>query len=193
MGSGVSTHYGGPEYLMDQDIILVTINYRLGSLGFLSLGTKNVPGNVGFKDQIFALRWIRDNIEHFGGNPKQVTLVGNSAGATSIAMHMVSPMAKGLFHGVILMSGGIKYAENTPNEQIYLAERQVQLLNCNFTNTVENIFSCLNSTSAAVMSETLYNMFEFGEDNPMLLWTHVIERDYGQERYLIEEPYASFL
>lgn len=189
VGSGVSNHYGGPEYLIDQDIVLVTLNYRLAALGFLSLGTKDVPGNAGLKDQILALRWVRDNIEHFGGDPNQVTLVGNSAGSFSITMHMVSPMAQGIFHRVILMSGGLNYAEKTPSEQIYLAEREARLLNCSDTNTIESIYSCLKSASASAMTEKLYDMFEFGEDNPLLLWTYVIEKDFGQERYLLDEPF----
>lgn len=80
---------------MDRNIVFVTINYRLGSLGFLSTGTIDAPGNNGLKDQVMALRWIRSNIANFGGDPNSVTIMGYSAGGLSVSLHMVSPMSRG--------------------------------------------------------------------------------------------------
>ncbi|XP_022837498.1 esterase FE4-like [Spodoptera litura] len=85
----------GPHYLLDRDVVLVTINYRLGSLGFLALGNQLAPGNNGFKDQVAALRWVQRNIAAFGGDPNLVTISGCSAGAVSVMVHMISPMSKG--------------------------------------------------------------------------------------------------
>lgn len=82
-----------PIYLMDRDIVLVTINYRLGPFGFLALGTKDALGNMGLKDQVLALKWVQKNIERFGGDPNSVTLAGLSAGAYSTTGHMVSNMS----------------------------------------------------------------------------------------------------
>ena len=79
---------------MDKNVIIVTVNYRLGPLGFLSLGNDMVPGNNGFRDQNLAMKWVQDNIEDFGGNPDSVTLFGESAGSYSIAVHLVSPLSK---------------------------------------------------------------------------------------------------
>lgn len=93
--SGQSKNFAGPHGLMDRNIVMVTINYRLGALGMLSLGTKEYPGNAAFKDQVLAFKWIKKNIAHFGGDPDNVTLVGYSAGAVSITLHMVSPMSRG--------------------------------------------------------------------------------------------------
>lgn len=62
------------------DVVLVSINYRLATFGFLYGATADHPGNLGFYDQVFALNWIRENIVHFGGNPNDVTLMGESAG-----------------------------------------------------------------------------------------------------------------
>ena len=82
-----------PGFLLDKDVILVTINYRLGIFGFLTLGTEELSGNVGLWDQLGGLKWIKKNIFHFGGNPNQVTLFGESAGGWSVSYHL----GQGLF------------------------------------------------------------------------------------------------
>ncbi|XP_050515607.1 juvenile hormone esterase-like isoform X1 [Diabrotica virgifera virgifera] len=105
-GSNSSTDYG-PEYLMLEDIVLVSVNYRLGFLGCLQFEdtSLNVPGNASLKDQLLALKWIQQNIHHFNGDPKNVTIFGESAGGASIHYLMLSPSSKGLFHRAILQSG----------------------------------------------------------------------------------------
>ncbi|KAJ0180162.1 hypothetical protein K1T71_004753 [Dendrolimus kikuchii] len=95
----------GPEYLLLHDVILVTINYRLEALGFLCLDTPEVPGNAGMKDQVLALKWIKQNIAMFGGDSDNITLFGESAGSVSVTYHMLSPMSKGLFNKAIAQSG----------------------------------------------------------------------------------------
>lgn len=106
MGSS-RTEFYGPDYIMQKDVVLVTMNYRLGPIGFLSLNDKSlsVPGNAGLKDQLMALKWIQKNIANFGGDSKNVTLFGDSAGAASTHYHMISDQSKELFHKAILMSG----------------------------------------------------------------------------------------
>lgn len=101
------TYMYGPEFLLTQDIVLVSINYRLGALGFLSSEdvTLGVPGNAGLKDQTLALKWVRENIKNFNGDPGNVTIFGESAGSCSVHYQMLSPTAKGLFHKAILQSG----------------------------------------------------------------------------------------
>jgi para-nitrobenzyl esterase len=88
------------------DIVLVSINYRLGPLGFLYLS--GIPPNIGQLDQITALTWVRDNIEFFGGDPDNITIFGESAGATSICALMAMPKAKGLFKRAISQSGAVQ-------------------------------------------------------------------------------------
>ncbi|RZC31955.1 uncharacterized protein BDFB_007202 [Asbolus verrucosus] len=87
----------GPEFLMPEDIVLVTINYRLGILGFLSLEDPSlgIPGNAGFKDMVMALKWVQRNISYFFGDPNNVTVFGESAGAAAAHLLMLSPMTKG--------------------------------------------------------------------------------------------------
>ncbi len=110
-GSGSQPEYNGRN-LAKKGVVLVTINYRLGPLGFLvhpllsKESTHNTSGNYGLLDQIAALKWVQKNIAAFGGNPDRVTIFGQSAGSRSVSLLMVSPMAKGLFHRAIAESGG---------------------------------------------------------------------------------------
>ncbi|XP_064211368.1 uncharacterized protein LOC655784 [Tribolium castaneum] len=102
-----NTDVYGPEYLLTQDVVVVTFNYRLGIFGFLKLddATLGVPGNAGMKDMVMALKWVRKNISKFGGDPNNVTIFGESAGAASVHYLVLSPLAKGLFHRAIAQSG----------------------------------------------------------------------------------------
>uniref|UniRef100_UPI003F77851D Carboxylic ester hydrolase n=1 Tax=Lucilia cuprina TaxID=7375 RepID=UPI003F77851D len=97
----------GPDYFIKKDVVLINIQYRLGALGFLSLNSEdlNVPGNAGLKDQVMALRWIKNNCANFGGNPDNITVFGESAGAASTHYMMLTEQTRGLFHRGILMSG----------------------------------------------------------------------------------------
>lgn len=101
-GSGSVSIYNGGTFARD-GVVLVTINYRLGADGFLWVG--DGEPNLGLLDQIAALEWVRDNIAAFGGNPEQVTVFGESAGAMSIVSLMSMPRARGLFHRAIAESG----------------------------------------------------------------------------------------
>lgn len=96
--------------LCKRGVILVTISYRLGALGFLALPeiqeTYGHSGNYALLDQMTALSWLQDNIRAFGGDPYNVTLSGQSAGAMSVQLHCVSPLTDGLFHRAIMYSGG---------------------------------------------------------------------------------------
>ncbi len=109
-GSGAIDVYDGEE-LSKKEVVVVTINYRLGVLGFLAHpeltaeSPDNVSGNYGYLDQIAALKWIQSNIANFGGDPGRVTTAGQSAGAGSVRSLIVSPLAKGLFHRAITQSG----------------------------------------------------------------------------------------
>lgn len=107
-----------PVNLVREGVIVVTFNYRLGALGFLAhpaLDDRQAKrtGNYHMLDQIAVLQWVKDNISAFGGDPNNVTLVGHSAGAVSVLLHLVSPLSDGLFHKAILQSGGA-YQAPTP-------------------------------------------------------------------------------
>ena len=111
-GSGSVPQYAGNQ-LAARGVIVVTLNYRLGVLGFLAHPDLNKQspngssGNYGLLDQIAALQWVKRNIAAFGGDPDQVTIFGQSSGAFSVSMLIVSPVAKGLFRRAIGQSGGV--------------------------------------------------------------------------------------
>ncbi len=110
MGSGSTPWYDGTAFATNGDVVVVTINYRLGALGFLHLADidgkdKDLSSNCGLLDQVAALEWVRDNIAAFGGDPANVTVFGESAGAMSIGTLLAMPAAKGLFQKAILQSG----------------------------------------------------------------------------------------
>ena len=115
-GAGSEALYDGSA-LARRGLVVVTINYRLGVLGYLAHpelsaeSTDRVSGNYGLLDQIEALRWVQRNISAFGGNPKSVTIAGESAGALSVMYLMAAPAARGLFHKAILQSA---YMISTP-------------------------------------------------------------------------------
>ncbi|OWR40861.1 juvenile hormone esterase precursor [Danaus plexippus plexippus] len=110
---GLGLH--GPDYLMPIDVIVITFNYRLNVLGFLSLNTSYVPGNNGLRDIVTLLRWVQDNAYAFGGDPGNVTIVGQSAGATSAHLLTLSTASRGLFNRAIIMSGTAISSFYTPS------------------------------------------------------------------------------
>ena len=91
--------------IVAEDIVLVTINYRLGALGFLSFGKDIVSGNMGLKDQNLAIKWVKANIHHFGGDPDKITIFGESAGGISVSAQVMSPYNSGLLRAAIAQSG----------------------------------------------------------------------------------------
>ena len=109
-GCGTMEYYDGSSFAR-KDVIVVTINYRLGALGFLALETLmeqyNTTGNWGTLDQLAALKWVQKNIAAFGGDPARVTLAGESAGAFSVSSLIMSPLAKGLFSRAVMESGNL--------------------------------------------------------------------------------------
>jgi para-nitrobenzyl esterase len=113
-GSGGQVWYTGTRLAREADVVVVTLNYRLGALGFLS--TPGIPPNLGIADQLAALEWVRDNIAAFGGNPADVTLGGQSAGAQSTLALWSSPRARGLVKRIALQSAPLGMRPSTADE-----------------------------------------------------------------------------
>ena len=138
---GGSNEYGegssyDPTPLVTQGhIIVVTINYRLGALGWLAHplldgGGPNSSGNYGLMDQQFAMRWVNRNIAAFGGDPHKVTIAGESAGALDSCSHLASPTAAGLFRGAIIESGCIVFQYPQPVLEAVIGVPFVKALGC---------------------------------------------------------------
>jgi len=123
-GAGTFQEHG-PQHLLDKNVVVVTVNYRLGALGFLCLGSDLVPGNAGLRDQSLALHWVKENIGQFGGDAGRVTIFGESAGSSSVSLQLLSPYAEGTFQRAILQSGtalGISWgAPITPEQALQYA------------------------------------------------------------------------
>lgn len=122
IGSGTDTAGAGITFARTHGVVVVTFNYRLGALGFLSLDGEEHTGAYGLHDQIALLGWVRDNIAAFGGDPSQVTIYGVSAGAKSVGNLMGSPLARGLFHRAASSSGGAEYVA-TPQQAAAVTRR----------------------------------------------------------------------
>ena len=125
MGSGSSPLYHGDSFARD-GVVLVTLNYRLGALGFLELASIDPlyagSGNLGLLDQVAALEWVRDNISQFGGDANNVTIFGESAGAMSVSTLLTMPRATGLFHKAIAQSGAASSCRSPEQASIDTAE-----------------------------------------------------------------------
>src|SRR5436190_11629958 len=110
-GSGSSPDFSGVQFAK-QGVILITFNYRLGRLGFFAFPAlsrehpQELKGNYAYMDQIAALKWVQRNIAAFGGDPRNVTIFGESAGGVSVHTHLTSPLSRGLFQKAIIESGG---------------------------------------------------------------------------------------
>ncbi|MEH1165847.1 carboxylesterase family protein [Micromonospora sp. CPCC 205539] len=137
-GSGDT--YGGQRLAAGGDVIVVTVNYRLGALGFLAhpalASEGRTVGNYGLQDQQAALRWVRRNATAFGGDPGNVTLFGQSAGATSVCAHLAAPASAGLFHRAIMQSNSCANPVQTRDGATEAAEEFARRVGCTDPDTV---------------------------------------------------------
>ena len=139
-GAGGTDLYHGSVLAAEGQVVVVTINYRLGALGFLA--TAKLDGNMGFQAQRLALQWVQKNIAGFGGNPGRVTIFGENAGGTSVAAHVASPASKGLFHAAIVQSDPWPARLNTRARGQDTAYRFAKALACDV-----NDVACMRSKS----------------------------------------------
>ncbi|XP_066438788.1 fatty acyl-CoA hydrolase precursor, medium chain-like [Eleutherodactylus coqui] len=121
---GSASMYDGSALSANENVVAVSIQYRLGLLGFFGTTDDQLPGNYGLKDQVAALQWIQENIAAFGGDPSSVTIFGESAGAISVSALVLSPLSKGLFHRAIAESGAITMPDFVTSKSEDLIFRQ---------------------------------------------------------------------
>lgn len=124
----------------------------------MSTGDEHSPGNFGFKDQSLALRWVKENIDAFGGNASSITLMGVSAGAAAVHMHMLSPLSQGLFDRAILMSGSALAPYNEPvRDPMAQAMQQARLLGLEPSNSLD-LIAQLRNLDAYTIVDTIEGM-----------------------------------
>ena len=153
LDSGGAQRFDGARLASQGDMVVVTINYRLGALGFLSTPElDDTGGNYGLMDQAAALRWVHRNAVRFGGNPRNVTLAGQSGGARSICAHLASPVSRGLFDRAIVQSGACDNEVLTRAEARQFGERAVDALGCTHASDVA---ACLRLRPPGKLVKTL--------------------------------------
>ncbi|ODM91452.1 Venom carboxylesterase-6 [Orchesella cincta] len=166
------------KYFVDEGVIVVSINYRLGPLGFLSFGDDEVPGNIGLKDQLLALKWVKKNINSFGGDPNKVTLAGHSAGGASVHFQILSPQSKDLFRAAISQSGTATAFWATQTNPRDNAIKLASALNCPLPETrsssTKDTVACLKSKSDMELVAAQVKLKEWYV-YPIVLFAPVIE------------------
>ena len=158
-GTGSDPTFDGSAFASRGDVVLVTINYRLSTLGFLALDDGKTNGNFGLADQIAALDWVREHIAAFGGDKDRITIFGQSAGAASVRALMGSPKAIGKYAAAVPMSNlaGANYATTyslyytIPQEVSLVANPIISAVNC---SDASDVLACLR----AVDGNTLVNL-----------------------------------
>ena len=186
LGDGGTGSYG-PDNFMDKDVVVVTINYRLGTLGFLSTGDDVIPGNMGMWDQVMALKWVKKNIAAFGGDPNKVTIFGESAGGLSVSYLLMSPAASGLFHRAIVQSGPpiCSYAK-TEKHPAYYARTLASTFGCDPKASTTEIYDCLNKLDSEKLMHPNYPSDEF-ETGGTQGFRPILD-DFTSKPFLPKEP-----
>ncbi|XP_029388251.1 acylcarnitine hydrolase-like isoform X2 [Mus pahari] len=146
--AGMASMYDGSVLAATENVVVVIIQYRLGVLGFFSTGDEHARGNWGYLDQVAALRWVQQNIAHFGGNPDWVTIFGESAGGTSVSSLVVSPMSQGLFRGAIMESGVALLPYLISNTSAMVSTTVAKRSGCEATDS-QALVRCLRGKSEA--------------------------------------------
>lgn len=195
-GGGFSSGQGGlslygPQYLMDKDVVVVSMNYRLGILGFLSTEDNVLPGNYGMKDQVLALQWVQNNIHKFGGDRNRVTIFGQSAGSVSVGLHLLSRMSKGLFQRAILESGTplCRWAVSPPGWAKRRAQAFSTIAEC--PEDSKEFLKCLRRIPESQFPTLLYKFFEWSV-YPAISFMPVVDKFNGRNSFLTRYPLRDF-
>ena len=178
--TGAASVYSDPTPLVSKGVIVVGINYRLGAMGFLGhpsfADTDGSVGNYGIMDQQAALRWVKANIAQFGGDPKNVTIFGESAGGFSVMTHLASPLSAGLFNKAIIESGA--YGVSSQLTRAELEAKSTTIASKAVTAaiaagatpscTADKVTAeCLRGLPESVLRKELTNAFATGINNPV--------------------------
>lgn len=178
MGSGRGM---GADILLNENIVLVTMNYRLGPFGFLALDAAGeYAGNMGLKDQRLAIKWVHDNARAFGGDPELVTLYGHSAGAVSVHMHILTATSRPYFKRAILSgaSAYVPWAYGHVNHTEMMAAMMAKSLGTAAAAERTEMLEWLQSVDTNVFGmDSIRQFFVGGQRNKSIdfTWTPVVE------------------
>ncbi len=184
-----------PEYILEEDVVLVTIQYRLNVFGFLSTEDSTAPGNYGMLDQVQALKWIQENIAAFGGDPDQVTIFGMSAGGASVHYLTLSPLTGHLYKNAISLSGSaLCWWANVPHPR----QKAVKLathFDCAMKSS-QAMLDCLRKIPTEKLHQAHYDLFFHWHKNsverePMNVFSPRSDPEAGPEAFLPLHPYKA--
>ncbi|XP_037068914.1 cholinesterase-like [Pollicipes pollicipes] len=160
-GSGDADLHG-VDFLMDEDVVVVTLNYRLGVFGFFTTDDAAAPGNIGLLDQVLALQWVRNNIARFGGDPQLVTVFGESAGGASVSLQVISPLSgRPLPPGPVSQSGSASAFWALGDRQRSLALHFAAELGCPSEDSWA-VVECVRHAPAADIMRVLESLGPYG-------------------------------
>jgi len=195
IGEGLQTDGGtsGDRIARETGVVVVSMNYRLGQLGFLAHSAltaehgERASGNYGLMDQTAALEWVRNNVSQFGGDPDNITIFGESAGAFSVCSHLASPQSAALFAKAIVMSGSCERPWPTLQEAEAQGDRFAEALGC---ATEDDVAACMRSRSFQEVLSALPPGDNFGftpTDEPQGSWSPILDGSF-----LVTQPADSF-
>ena len=203
-GAGSDPLYDGSYLAASGDVVVVTLNYRLGSLGFLAVPELGLTGNYGILDQRLALRWVAENIAAFGGDPSKVTIFGESAGAMSVGLHLFSiPADRGQFRAAIMESNPLAIPYPSLLSQVEAKWQEFLGALCFETNQCNPDLAALRALPLAVI-ETVDGDYESALDVigrlqvPMAIanilpWTPIVDGQiFSGETLIQNQPYQGF-
>ncbi|XP_005096887.2 acetylcholinesterase [Aplysia californica] len=161
-GSATLGVYDATYLAARNDVIVVSIAYRIGPLGFLYLGNDDVPGNAGLFDQGMAMKWVRDNAERLGGSPDDITLFGESAGAVSVGLHMFSPETRDLFSYAIMESSApiANWAVQANDKAKARSLGLAASVSCDGKASEDELMQCLRKADPEVLSNNQWDFVE---------------------------------
>ena len=186
-----SPHRLTGEFLMEEEVVVVTLQYRLGPMGWLTTADSAAPGNYGLQDQVLALRWIQHHIASFGGDRDLVTLAGMSAGGASVNYLLLSPQTHGLFHRAVSMSGSaMAWWANIPHQET-TAHRLADTFQCP-SETSEDIIQCLQQISGREIMEAQAKFYPWNHDKvekePLTIWSPRPDPEAEEEAMMPIQP-----
>ncbi|KAJ6666150.1 hypothetical protein lerEdw1_001054 [Lerista edwardsae] len=174
---GAASTYDGSTLAAFEDVVVVAIQYRLGILGFYSTGDAHAPGNWGFLDQVAALQWVQENIADFGGDPRSVTIFGESAGGFSTSAHVLSPMSKGLFQRAISESGVALMEALVDAHPEKMAKKIAKTAGCQTSTSVEMVRCLMGKTEDEILHTSLkmdFTTMHLGSDEKHIVFFNAV-------------------